>query len=83
MTAIAPDGTATVLSVKNTKRNSIIIRNEGSEDVFLGTDNTVTTSNGYPLKKDEELRFDDCYSPFWGITSGSAGDVRVLEVTAP
>lgn len=47
---------ATEIVPQNKRRTSLIIRNNGTDTVYWGHDNSVTTSNGFPLKTDEILR---------------------------
>ncbi len=77
----APDDTALLLAAQNTLRVSLIIRNVGTVDVYFGTDDSVTTDSGYPLKADEEMKVDYTYSAVYAITAGGTADIRVYEVT--
>lgn len=52
------------------------------DNVFWGLDNTVTTSNGIPLFKNQQIVFAiDANSPFeiWVVASSNNKDVRIVE----
>jgi hypothetical protein len=74
---------ATKIVGANPQRISLIIVNTGTPTVFIGQDNSVTTSNGIPLKTDMNLTEDSggqkvyC-GDIWGICASSS-DVRWWE----
>ena len=71
----------------NTARTGLLIKNNGSQAIYLGETSSVTTSNGYPLASGAEMTFDykGGKSQFfyrgdvYGIAGGSV-DVRVWEL---
>jgi hypothetical protein len=76
-----PSSTATKLPTVGLEyRRSIAIRNNGSSTIFLGHDDSVTTSNGFPLKATEIFRADITGNiPIWGITDAEV-DIRIMEL---
>jgi len=72
--------TATAIPSSNLDyRKTILIKNIGSNTVYLG-DSSVTTADGYPLEAGEEKSFDigtDC--TLYGITGSSTSEVRTIE----
>ena len=78
--------TATEIVAPNSERQSLIIRNTSSGTVFLGKDDTVTTSNGTPLSRNEVLTETNdgtrlYMGSYYGIVSTGTSDVRVWERT--
>jgi len=71
---------ATEIVAADTARKGSIMKNTSSGTVFLGQDNTVTTSNGLPLLQDETFinaGFQDCWrGTVFGIVAASTSDVR-------
>ncbi len=60
-------------------RQTIVLRNEGSNTVFLGADD-VTTANGFPLKAGESQAFDAADGCIiYGRTATDTSEVRTLE----
>ena len=78
---VAPGGTPTLLLPANAARVSALLRNNGSVTVFLGNDNTVTPASGTPLLAGEAIRDISTSDAWWGVTAGTAGDIRGFEVT--
>lgn len=80
-TAVAPTTSATLLLAANTARGVCLISNaHASATVYLGRDNTVTSSNGVPLPAGETLTDGLSTDAWWGIMASGTGDVRVLEI---
>lgn len=62
-----------------TNRRTILVYNNGSEIVHLGN-NTVTTTNGYPLAPGDEKAFDITDDAvLYGRTASGTANIRVLE----
>lgn len=76
----APTSTAASVLAANTSRKSCTIQNVGTVDVYLGKDNTVTTTNGLKLAAGDTLTDDVSTDAWWGITASGTADLRVLEV---
>lgn len=64
-------------------RDKMIIQNLGSQDVYLGDDNAVTTATGIKLPKGSsmELNFEEDANVF-AITASGTADVRIGEFAA-
>jgi hypothetical protein len=77
---VAVTGTATQIVAANAARSGISIENLGTTDVWLGENNTVTTSTGHLLlgTKGASVSFSTT-GAVWGITGGASQSVSVLE----
>lgn len=75
----APTTSAAVVLSANALRTSCLIQNVGTVDVYLGKDNTVTTTNGIKLAAGASLADDASVDAWWGITASGTADLRVLE----
>lgn len=72
--------TAAVIASRRDSRNSIIVQNvHASQVLYVGTDSSVTTSNGLKVAAGESVKIDDYRGVVYGIASGAATDVRFLE----
>jgi len=82
--AVTVTTTATQIRALNTKRNSLLISNNGSKTIFIGDTNAVTASTGFPLAKGDVIEFSggDLYTGvvFGIIASGASVDVRFIEL---
>lgn len=76
----APTSTAASVLAANTSRKSCIIQNVGTVDVYLGKDNTVTTTNGLLLAAGQWITDETSTDAWWGITASGTADLRVCEV---
>jgi hypothetical protein len=76
----APTNSAAQILAANSSRIQAMICNNGTMTVYLGKDNTVTTSNGIPLGVGASLVDDATTDAWWGIVSTGTGDLRVLEI---
>ncbi len=64
-------------------RLNSIIENLGSQDIYLGPDNTVTTTTGLKLPKGSSLEMGfGVTANIWAITSAGTSDVRMAEFAA-
>lgn len=62
-----------------TGRQSIVVRNEGSNTVFLGASD-VTAASGFPLKAGESQTFDAADGCIiYGRTASDTSEVRTME----
>jgi hypothetical protein len=78
-TSTASEVAATPLS----GRDKILIQNLGSQDVYVGEDNTVTTSTGFLLPKGASYVEEIGETPnIWVITNSGSADLRVVELAA-
>jgi hypothetical protein len=73
--------TATVIVASNTARLGGVVKNIGSVDIYVGGSSSVTVSNGYRLKPDEELPSNiltGYTSTLYGIVASGTGTAAVL-----
>lgn len=76
----APTAAAAVVVAANAARLSVTIQNVGTVPVYLGKDNTVTTTNGLYLPAGGVLTDTASRDAWWGITASGTADLRVCEV---
>lgn len=70
---------AGVVSNAGSARTSVVIQNNhATQDLYLGTDTSVTTATGLHLAAGESIRLTH-KGIVYGIASGAATDVRVFE----
>lgn len=70
---------ATTLIAANSSRKSILIRNNGSNDLYIGESSGVTTSDGQLIRPQQCIRLFTT-AIIYGIADTSSVDVRYLEV---
>ena len=94
MAVVSVGATATQIVDKNLSRIALLVKNNATVTVFVGTDNTVTVANGYPLAASNQWTFDfhgnaDSHAlgiyrgELWGIVAAGTADVRVLDLIPP
>ncbi|MDD3092429.1 MAG: hypothetical protein PHG80_12455 [Methanoregulaceae archaeon] len=72
-------GTAALIKAANPLRKAIEIQNTSANDLYIGTDSSVTTATGKKLKTDI-IYVDTEYTGAWyGISGGANLDVRYQE----
>lgn len=74
--------TATAILTGNAARAGYILHNAGEVNIYLGGNNSVTTSNGTILSPGEKILADggSAYNgAIWGIVSGGTCDLRFFE----
>jgi hypothetical protein len=61
---------------------TVAIKNRGSSSIYLGSDNTVTSANGFELGVGESVSVDlnKSTSAIWAIAGSGTNRVDVLEV---
>lgn len=75
------DTSAVLIADSRATRRSITVQNvHASNDLYVGSDSSVTSSNGVKVKAAESLRFDDYSGAVYGIGSAASTDVRYFEV---
>lgn len=79
--SVAIDGTADEIRPANQLRSSILLRNTGAVDVYVGNSASVTTANGFLLQPTEQMEDTDSLDAWYGITGGGAGEISYIEVT--
>lgn len=78
-TAVSVGTAATRIDQGTVNRKYIIIVNNGSATVYVGSSDTVTTANGLPIAAGASLSMNLGPSlQLWGISTATQ-DVRVLE----
>lgn len=80
--------TATKVIAANPNRLGLVITNAGGNTVYLSTKNTVAVGagmvlvpNGGAVSFKWDIDFGLVTSEFWGIASGAASNVNVIEIT--
>ena len=68
----------TLILAMNMKRRSLIIRNQGAVDMYIGN-NIVTTATGLLLKANEVIILDRSYAAWYGITAAVNTTVGYVE----
>ena len=80
--------TATRLVHSDNNRTALSIFNNGSTlNIYIGTDNGVTTSNGFRINPQTGITFNKGLGDrpdleLWAITTSSTVDVRIFEAYA-
>lgn len=69
---------ATLIKATNASRKSILVRNYGSASLFIGGNNSVTTSNGFEVQANQSIYIKDT-DEIYGIVASGTLDVRYLE----
>jgi len=74
---------ATRIVAASSNRKGLILANEGSVKVFIGPDDSITTSNAIPLFQSEKL-FNSGLPDLWrgdiyGIVASGTADIRYWE----
>ena len=71
---------AELVATPSAGRTHILIQNNGTKDIYLGDDGSVTTANGIRVSKDSsiELPWGEDLNIF-AISSSGSQDVRILE----
>lgn len=70
-----------VLGTPLAGRTAVIIQNEGSANVYVGFNNTVTAANGLKVSKASSLTLDVTdAADIWMIAASGTQDVRFLEI---
>ena len=81
---ISVGATATLIVAANSKRQSLIITNDGTVTLYVGPDSSVTATNGIQIEEDGNFTEDSggsrVYQGDWyGIVSAGTGDCRFWE----
>jgi len=70
---------ATLLLNSNINQKRRELKNVGSDIVFIGSNNSVQDSNGFPLRPLETISIGDYNGTIYGITTDSLNRVTVFE----
>lgn len=74
------DTSAGLLVAARTNRQNLYIRNNSSNDVYIGKDATVTAANGFILDSGSVLNLDNFIGSLYAIASTGSNEIRVSEV---
>jgi len=81
--AVSVGTTATRIVISNELRRVLtFFNNDSAKTLYVGVDNTVTTSNGYPLPFQQAFQDTRTEGEWWAVCSTGTIDVRVIEVSA-
>jgi len=75
---------ATRIVHPNSKRTSLVISNIGDYPVYIGTDNQVSTTNGFKLPPGNAISLNKALGDnpdleYWAVSDGGTGRVAYLE----
>ncbi len=77
---IAISTTAITVVVASTERTNLVLKNTGTDIVYIGSDNSVTASNGFPLDAGETYIDTDYAGIYYGICdTGDSSTIMFLE----
>jgi len=76
---VGVSGNATLIQASNSSRASVRFINIGNKDVFIGSDNSVTTANGFPVLPSETYIETKYTGDIYGIVATATENVRVWE----
>lgn len=84
--ATVPSGSAILIVAQNVDRKSLIITNEGSSKIFLGSDSFITSANAISLKSGATYTEDSggqrmYLGDIYGISEDATNDIRYWEKT--
>lgn len=67
-----------VAAASNTRQKLTVRNNSTAAKVYLGSDATVSTANGFPIGAGEGFTFEGTTASIWAISDTAATDVRIL-----
>lgn len=74
------DAGATQIVASNTDRTKATIKNTGTKTVYLGSDNSVTSSNGFPLLVNTTLEDTSTVTSWYGRCAvGESSTIKAEE----
>lgn len=73
--------TAQIVLAVNASRKKVVFYNNGTQTVYLGGTSGTSSSTGLPLGPGASYTEDIFNGAFYGITSTSTSDLRILEYT--
>lgn len=80
--AVTVTSAATLVLASKPGRRMFVIKNNGTVIIYLGTDTSVTSTNGIPLMPQDSFSQNGSrmYMGAWyGITASSTADVRYID----
>jgi hypothetical protein len=83
-TVTIPSGTSVLVIAYNDKRKSLILTNEGSSKVYIGSDSFVTSATGISIESDGKYTEDSggtrtYLGDVYAISQDSTNDLRYWE----
>lgn len=69
---------AQLIVAANTNAKKRFLKNTGSTVLYIGTDSAVTNNDGFPVRLNETLTFNDYIGSFYGYAATS-GSVQIIE----
>lgn len=70
---------ATLIKASNASRTRLRLENSGSDILYIGSDNAVTTANGFPIYIDEILEINDLITNIYGIAASGTTAMTLEE----
>ena len=70
---------ATSILAAADSRRRLIFRNTGAVIIYIGEDNTVTTTKGYPIGVGQTFYLHDYKGAVYGIVASTSGTLSVIE----
>lgn len=78
--AFSVGSSAAVIVAANNRRESVVIQNtHASQDLYVGTDSSVTNANGLKVPAGQSVEFTSYQGSVYGYGSGAATTGRYLE----
>jgi len=71
--------TATLIIASNTSQIKRMLQNKDVATVYIGSDNSVTTVNGFPIQPGETLNIGDFNGTIYGIVAAGTNDIYFTE----
>jgi len=77
---IAISTSAVLIIAANAIRENLQIKNTGTDTVFIGSNSSVTASNGFPVEAGEKLNINDYSGDYYGIcNTGDSSTMMFVE----
>lgn len=72
--------TAVLLASTSSTRAAVLVKNNGTANVYLGSTNAVSGTTGYPLYPNESVRLEPWSAELWAVAVSGTQDVAVMEI---
>lgn len=77
---ISMSNSATTIIVANTDRKKLLLKNTGTSNVFIGSDNSITASNAFPILTGSTFNCNDYTGIYYGICdTGETSTIEFIE----
>ena len=70
-----------VVNTARTARKVTLKNCDGSIIIYVGKDDTVTSSTGYPLKTNDVIEFDNHLGELYAIAASGTPSIAIIEQT--